>query len=279
MQAIFPDIIDGDLLRLVHLSNAFRMVPGARLLQVGDVCQSKARIVAVTNTDSGKVVNVKGTVFRNGEPVIEVTSAFLYRGRFIDFPNTFETVEESDYAVDLPTATDVGILQSKEWFQWDDSSKPLLPGTTLIFKTQSEYTYKDKKVFAAINVDGAAYIRTHMKQLVKVATVANVTENANGNAVLGYLKRHGRTLGDAVMFENGGYTLTLSQHPSVIIAPLTNEPYSEISGDFNPIHVNPYFADYAGLPGTITHGLWTSAATRKYIESTVARGRPDRVLS
>lgn len=279
MQAIFPDAVDGDLIRLVHLSNSFKMVPGARLLQVGDVCQSRARIVAVTNQDNGKLVNVKGTVYRSKEPVIEVTSSFLYRGRFSDFANTFETVEESDYAVDLRTDTDVGILQSKEWFQWDDNSKPLLPGTVLIFKTQSESTYKDKKTYAAVRVQGAAYVRTHLKQLVKVATVATLTESANGNVVLGYLKRHGRPLGTAVMFENGGYTLTSSDHPSVFVAPLTNEPYSRISGDFNPIHVNPYFADYAGLPGTITHGLWSSAATRKYVETTVAHGHPERVLA
>ena len=48
-------------------------------------------------------------------------------------------------------------------------------------------------------------------------------------------------------------------------APLTNEAYSQVS-DFNPIHVNPYFSDYASLPATITHGLWSSAATRRYVE-------------
>ncbi|KAH9936450.1 uncharacterized protein B0H18DRAFT_1113835 [Fomitopsis serialis] len=42
----------------------------------------------------------------------------------------------------------------------------------------------------------------------------------------------------------------------------TNEPYSKISGDFNPIRINPYFADFAALPGTITHGMRSSAATR-----------------
>ena len=62
-------------------------------------------------------------------------------------------------------------------------------------------------------------------------------------------------------------------------APLTNEPYSKVSGNFNPIHVDPYFSDYASLPGTITHGLWSSAATRRYVENVVTKGRPNRVLS
>ena len=63
------------------------------------------------------------------------------------------------------------------------------------------------------------------------------------------------------------------------ITPFTNEPYSKISGDFNPIHVNPYFSDFVGLPGTITHGMWTSAATRKYVEAVVAHGHPERVVA
>jgi len=279
MQAIFPESVDGDLLKLVHLSNGFRMVPGARVLQAGDVCRAEAKISSVTNTDSGKTVKVKGVVCRNGEPVIEVTSAFLYRGRFTDYANTFELIDETDYTVEIKTEAQVGVLQSKEWFHWDDSGNPLLPGTTLIFKTQSQLTYKDKTSFSAVIVAGAAYTKNQLKQLKKVATVESNVEQAHGNVVLSYLKRHGKSLGLPTLFETGGYTLTSTDEPANITAPLTNEPYSKVSGDFNPIHINPYFSDYASLPGTITHGLWSSAATRKYVENVVAKGRPERVLS
>ena len=51
---IFPSAIDGDLLRLVHLSNGFRMLPGAEPLKVGDELQTSAQINAVLNQDSGK---------------------------------------------------------------------------------------------------------------------------------------------------------------------------------------------------------------------------------
>jgi len=43
--------------------------------------------------------------------------------------------------------------------------------------------------------------------------------------------------------------------------------------------MNPYFAAYASLPGTITHGMFSSAATRQYVETVVALGIPDRVLN
>jgi hypothetical protein len=59
MKAIFPAEIDGDLLKLVHLSNAFTMAPDASPLQVGDTCTSEARIISVVNSDSGKTVKVR----------------------------------------------------------------------------------------------------------------------------------------------------------------------------------------------------------------------------
>ena len=58
MKSIFPSAIDGDLHKLVHLSNSFRMVQieGAKPLQVGDICRPDARIVSMTNSSEGKIV-------------------------------------------------------------------------------------------------------------------------------------------------------------------------------------------------------------------------------
>ena len=117
MKAIFPAAIDGDLLKLVHLTNGFRLVKGASPLKAGDVCKAEARIASVTNTDAGKVVKVKGHVLRDGQSIIEVVSSFLYRGHFDDFHNTFEVIEESNYVVELVDEAAVGVLKSKEWFE------------------------------------------------------------------------------------------------------------------------------------------------------------------
>lgn len=110
MKSIFPAAIDGDLLKLVHLSNGFRMVDGAKCLAVGDVCKAEARIVSVINANEGKIVKVKGFVYRQGQRVIE---SFLYRGRFTDYENTFDTTEEPDYLVPLETDAAVGVLNPK----------------------------------------------------------------------------------------------------------------------------------------------------------------------
>ncbi|KAF8632253.1 hypothetical protein AX15_002000 [Amanita polypyramis BW_CC] len=279
MKSIFPSTIDGDLLKLVHLSNGFRMVEGSQPLKAGDICHAEAQILSVTNANEGKIVKVKGHVYRQNAPVIEVISAFLYRGRFNDYENTFETTDEPDYTVTLETNADVGVLQSKEWFHWDDESVPLVPGTSLILRVRSVVAYKDKNAFKNVLVKGNAFIRNQMKALIKVGSIDFQQEHAYGNPVLAYLQRNGTALGLAVSLPNDGYTLTRETDNTTFDAPLTNEPYSKISGDFNPIHVNPYFSDYASLPATITHGLWSSAATRRYVETVVARGHPDRVLS
>ncbi|KAF7312560.1 Fatty acid synthase subunit alpha [Mycena indigotica] len=277
MKSIFPASIDGDLLRLVHLSNGFRMLDGEKPLRAGDVCKAEAKIVSVSNTDPGKVVKVKGHVYRAGKPVIEVVSAFLYRGRFTDYENTFETTEEPDYVVKLETDAAVGVLQSKEWFEWIDESKPLLAGTSLIFRVQSQVTFKDKTSYSNVTVTGQVFVRNQLKELIPVGSIDFEQDDCRGNPVVAYIQRHGVAQGLSTPLPNEGYTLNST--PISFHAPLTNEPYSKVSGDFNPIHINPYFSDYASLPATITHGLWSSAATRRYVETVVAKGHPERVLS
>ena len=279
MKSIFPAAIDGDLLKLVHLSNGFRMVDGAKPLAVGDVCKAEARIISVINASEGKIVKVKGFVYRQGQRVIEVVSSFLYRGRFSDYENTFDTTEEPDYIVPLQSDADVGVLQSKEWFEWENESSPPLAGTSLIFRIQSQVSFKDRTAYRNVSVSGDIFIRNQLKVLVKVGSVDFQQDDSQGNPVLSYLQRHGTPLGLTTPLANEGYTLTNPDLSTAFNAPLTNEPYSKISGDFNPIHINPYFSDFASLPATITHGLWSSAATRRYVETVVAKGHPDRVIA
>jgi len=52
--------------------------------------------------------------------------------------------------------------------------------------------------------------------------------------------------------------------------------YAEASGDPNPIHTDPDFAEKAGLPGVILHGLWTMAQVAR--ANTAAAGGDPRAL-
>jgi fatty acid synthase subunit alpha, fungi type len=85
------------------------MIPGSRPLKAGDFCRAEARVVAVVIGDSGKTVRVSGRVLYEDNPVMEVQSAYFFRGRFTDYENTFEMIDEPDYAVELITDADVGI--------------------------------------------------------------------------------------------------------------------------------------------------------------------------
>lgn len=255
------------------------MVDGAQPLRAGEVCKAEARVVAVIITDAGKVVKVKGNVLRDDKPVIEVVSSFLYRGRFTDFENTFEVVQEPDYVVQIENDAAVGVLKSKEWFGWDDETKPLQAGTTLVFRVESEIDYRNKTCYRNVDVAGDIFVRDPINRLIKVGSVEFEQDDCRGNPVVEYLKRHGTPQGLPTPLPSGGYTLSTLAGTTTYNSPPVNEPYSKVSGDFNPIHVNPYFADLAALPGTITHGMWSSAATRRYLETVVSKGHPERIVS
>ena len=250
-----------------------------RTLTVGDICRAEAHIAAVINNDNGKVVKVKGHVLRDDKAIIEIVSSFLYRGVYFDFENTFESIDEPDYLVEMQNDTDVGVLQSKEWFNWEDESVSLAAGTSLVFRLKSEVTYKDKTHYSKVLVTGDVFSQDQLKKLFKVGTVQFESDESHGNPVVAYLQRHGSPQDVVSTLSSEGYSLTADGQIPSFTAPLTNELYSKVSGDFNPIHINPYFSDLASLPGTITHGLWSSAATRRYVETVAAQGQQERVVS
>ncbi|KAJ3768531.1 MaoC like domain-containing protein [Lentinula raphanica] len=117
-----------------------------------------------------------------------------------------------------------------------------------------------------------------MKFLSKIALLSENSQFQWDPLISRLMIPNGVPQGLTVPLANEGYKLTTPENSTSFFSPLTNEPYSKISGDFNPIHINPYLSCYAGLPATITHALWSSAATRKYVEDAVAKGHPDRVL-
>jgi len=262
---LFCETLDGNLLNLVHLSNEFKMVPGADPLKVGETVLSMSRITAVVNQDSGRMVEVQGTVLRQNAPVIEVVSRFLFRGVFKDFSGTFETKQEAPFEVRLDGPTYVAILTSKPWVSLDlEDPETELLNKDLEFRLSSTSYFKDKKEFEIVKSTGDIMMRLQSKNAVKIGTVKYSAGVSRSNPVLDYLHRHGTPIAQTIPLKNpipietGG--------TGYLIAPSSNEIYADASGDTNPIHVSPVFAQYVNLPGTITHGMWTSAAVRKLLE-------------
>ncbi|KAF2712252.1 beta subunit of fatty acid synthase [Pleomassaria siparia CBS 279.74] len=273
---IFPRAIDGDLLKLVHLSNGFRMLPGAEPLKKGDVVDTTAQINAVVNQESGKMVEVCGTITRNGEPVMEVTSQFLYRGAYTDFENTFQRQAEKPMNIHLATTKDVAILRSKEWFNLEEPDIELL-NKTLTFKLESFVQYKNKTAFSDVETIGEVLLELPSKEIIQIASVDYRSGTSYGNPVLDYLERNGSAIDQPVNFEN---PIPLNgKTPLELKAPASNETYARVSGDYNPIHVSRVFSSYANLPGTITHGMYSSAAVRSLVETWAAENHVGRVRS
>ncbi|KAI9721034.1 MAG: beta subunit of fatty acid synthetase [Candelaria pacifica] len=273
---IFPKAIDGDLLKLVHLSNGFRMLPGAEPLKKGDVVDTTAQINAVINQDSGKLVEVCGTITREGKPIMEVTTQFLYRGAYSDYENTFQRKEELPMQLHLASSKDVAVLCSKEWFQLDEPDTELL-NKTLTFRLQSLVRFKNKTVFRSVETVGQVLLELSTKEVIQVATVEYEAGASHGNPVIDYLQRYGTSIEQPVNFEN---PIPLNGKTSLVLrAPASNETYARVSGDYNPIHVSRVFSSYANLPGTITHGMYSSAAVRSLVETWAAENNVGRVRS
>ncbi len=78
VKPLFLTTIDGDLLKLVHLSNSFQLLDSP--LRVGDEIQAASQVTCIENQPSGKLVEVTCTVSRQGLPAVEITTQFLFRG-------------------------------------------------------------------------------------------------------------------------------------------------------------------------------------------------------
>ncbi|CAI5760087.1 unnamed protein product [Candida verbasci] len=271
IKAIFPKTVDGDLLKLVHLSNGYKMIPGAAPLKKDDVVSTKAEIKAVVNQPSGKLVEVVGTIYREGKPVMDVTSQFLYRGDYTDYENTFQKITEVPYQVAFKSNKDLAILRSKEWFHLEKD----VPFDLLTFRCESIYRFRSANVYSSIKTKGKVFLELPTKEVVQIGSINYEAGVSYGNPVIDYLSRNGKTIEEAVTFENA---IPISNGEELSSkAPGTNEPYAIVSGDYNPIHVSRVFAAYAKLPGTITHGMYSSASIRSLVEEWAANNVASRV--
>lgn len=270
LMAPLVQAIDADLLRLVHLSNSFAMVPGSEPFKEGQLLHSSSEITAVVIQDSGKMVEVRATICgQDNKPLMHITSRFLYRGVYTDFENTFKHTEEAESSVDLKSAVHVAVLKAKTWFcMQTEVPDDKLIGSKLLFRLRTRSQYQDKSVFSSIETSGSVYmIPAATGQNIHIASVKYVAQGpSKGNPVLEYLRRTGSELNQPVPLE---HTITIPGHnkaPLTFRAAASNENYARVSGDFNPIHVSRVISEYVKLPGTIAHGMHISGQVRSLVE-------------
>ncbi|KAF2800346.1 beta subunit of fatty acid synthase [Melanomma pulvis-pyrius CBS 109.77] len=272
-------LVHGDLLKLVHLSNKFCMHPGAAPLKVGDRAESFAQTTSITIGETGKTVEVCATISRNHVPVMDVVSEFFYRGNYTDFSESFVTTKEDLREITFTSPSLANLLLSKEWITWHETIEvEELCEKTLTFELETFSSLKAKGQHSRIRTVGKVFATSkESKGAVEIGVVhydshANSNPAPTSNPVMGYLDRHAKVVSKRIMLSSP-VSLDSSEEGFVFAAPQSNSDYSKISQDFNPIHVSPAFARYAGLPGPITHGMHTSAIIRSIVEMRCAENK------
>ncbi|KAJ5421094.1 hypothetical protein N7465_003613 [Penicillium sp. CMV-2018d] len=258
-------VLDANLLRLVHLQNSFQWVQEASCIRENDVVSTTSRVSSVVTQESGTLVEVKATINREGLPVVHITSQFLLRDAANLHPHItpFKNVEEQPSEVALDTANAVAILESKPWFKPHEAPVELL-GKTIIFRPQSRYLYGPTGDVRRIEVSGTVHALSSRQETETEVGVICWQSTLSTNIVTRYLNRHGHPSTTRVLFDT---PLNLHIDPDTFMSPADNTGYARASSDLNPIHISKSMAAYAELPGTIAHGMHTSARVRGVLSS------------
>lgn len=279
MSCLFPDVIAGDMLRLLHLSNEFQLCDGAAPLQEGDNLYSDGRITAVTIKEgSGKVVAAEGTIYRQGVPVVLLKSKFILLGSYADYESTFE-IKEERWRLPLATKSDMALLRSRTWFHPEGNYDQLDSFYRMVdVYTTSRTGLLTADCSARLEVKGQVIWKSDSgsESLVLGSIGFSNAEPSSRNPVTDYLQRHGSLgSGEECLFDTPQALVT---DLSVKI-PDAGTEYARVSGDCNPIHLSSLFARYAGHGTRVTHGMFTSAYVRGLVESYLARNDETRVRS
>lgn len=262
--------LNSDLLRLLHRSISFKYAPSARPLEIGDVVRIVSRITALTIQPSGKLIEVSADIRRHGEPVVTIKSDFFIQGKFVDYAKQFKSFEEPEMEVNVESEVLRALLVSRKWLIFENSSADLI-GKKLIFRLTTHTMFNHEGHIALLQVAGTVSIEGHDAHPTRLGRVYFEEESCNGNPVLDFLRRHGARRVSREVLENPGWTASSTM---LVRAPSRSASYARVSRDTNPIHVCPLFARYAGLPGTVVHGMQTSAVVRRIVEWAV--GDTDR---
>ncbi|KAK1623304.1 acyl transferase domain-containing protein [Colletotrichum phormii] len=254
VQPMCSGIVDGDLSRLVHLSNRFKSL--GSVLREGDTVASQSSIVSIRNQPKGKIVSIRCIITRKESPMIEVLSRFLIRGKFQDHHRTFETCALPTTQVHLRNATDAAVLSSRSFITLDQSvNLTLFDGLKVNFHLETLTHFKDENTVSSIHTFGALHAVTKDGEQT-IGAVDSLSAGSQSSPIQSYLQRKGRILGASVALEN---PMQLNSEPVILPFTPIPEAYARMSGEFNPIHVSESFAAYCGLSGTIVPAMWISA--------------------
>lgn len=257
--------VDGDLLKLVHLSNIFEVAPHVDALVIGDSVEVTSHVRSLIIDENGKHVTIRADIERCGVVTVTVTSTFLIRGSFSDFADTFSTEDVPEITMESISTVEDAILKDRAWLHLDDDKASLI-GRTLLFRLHKTCTWESKSVYKLLRMVGDVLLKEPNGCLTPVGEVGFEMANCTGNPVLDFLERKGKPVLVRRNLELPGWAGKSSR---IVKMPSSSEFYSQISKDYNPIHVSDMFANLADLPSPIVHGMYTSAVVSTVLEHLV----------
>jgi fatty acid synthase subunit alpha, fungi type len=85
--------------------------------------------------------------------------------------------------VELAPDAEVGILLSKDWFEWAAETKQFTAGTRLIFRLRADVTvtYRDKVNCGSVAIAGDVSVCGHLSRPVKIVYVDFERDECQGN--------------------------------------------------------------------------------------------------
>ncbi|KAJ2451175.1 fatty acid synthase alpha subunit Lsd1, partial [Coemansia sp. RSA 2424] len=277
--ALSSTAVTNDLFKILHMYNRYEIVDGATTLRVGDRVSSDLVVAELFDTPAGRRVRLLINLYRRSQKIATIESVFLYRDDFVDISKSFKHKLDQRFAIQLATADDVAVLKAKEWLLCRDGALGhLVPGSHAEFHLESLYRFADHDLYSSVLTSGRVFTKSTSGRLVHVADINFECGMSTKDPVVEYLRRHG-VAPDVSLLDGEGYSLVSPDSHKLmhVTVPDSNCEYAKLSADGNPIHTNPYIADVAGLPGPITHGLWTSASTRALVECYAADDEPERM--
>ncbi|KAK8107067.1 fatty acid synthase subunit beta [Apiospora kogelbergensis] len=274
MSPLLISDLEGDILRLVHQSIGIEYVSGAAPMCVGDSLTTESSIRSVTIQPSGKSIAVEAKLLRGGIHMATVTSEFFIKGKFTDYQKTFSHKQEPAMELKVDTKIDEAVLRDRSWLHLDDPSMPLI-GKTLVFQIHTHSRWVDQNTkSSSLQIRGTV---EHLLWNGRKVTLGSITFDAPtslGNPVMDFLERNGKSIDGKVPLKSPGWA---AESEVAVVAPSHTQLYAEVSGDCNPIHTSPIFAELAELPGPIMHGMYTAAVARQVLEIVVVPGEPHRL--
>uniref|UniRef100_K3WEQ6 Fatty acid synthase subunit alpha n=1 Tax=Globisporangium ultimum (strain ATCC 200006 / CBS 805.95 / DAOM BR144) TaxID=431595 RepID=K3WEQ6_GLOUD len=289
IKSVFAKEVEGNLLNLVHLKHSYKLLTTEKANQLfapGDEIVSVANVAGLRIIESGKIVSgivlisrktVSDQMVEALEPLVELRSEFLIRGKFSDFSSAF-TVDDTVECITLTRKDDVQLLVSKPWLTVLPDAAPVVVGDILEFKLNTKKQYATMNELASVQVTGAVY-RLESGATVHIGDVKVDSNSLNGCPVETFLRQiQPKPANKGSMLPGGGYNMLST--PIEIQVPANALAYAVASRDLNPIHRSNYAAILASLPKgkPIMHGMWTATKVRALVVEQFGSGVDTNVM-